>query len=143
MTSTPVPLAEQPTADAATQWLRIYVNDDGQWPERDHPRRAMLRVILGTLQQHERLQADLAATTEAFKRVVAEKDRDLAGVCELHAKALRERDEALQQHERAMAVVDAARKAVRQIRVHGETCHELTDALAALDGAANTEGDAG
>jgi hypothetical protein len=39
----------------------------------------------------------------------------------------------LEQHKLALAVVEAARQAVLQIRVHGTTYHRLTDALAAFD----------
>ena len=42
---------------------------------------------------------------------------------------------ALEQHKLALAVavVEAARQAVLQIRVHGTTYHRLTDAIAAFD----------
>jgi hypothetical protein len=39
----------------------------------------------------------------------------------------------LVQHKLALAVVEAARQAVLQIRVHGTTYHRLTDAIAAFD----------
>lgn len=40
-----VSAARVSTADARS-WLRIFVNDDAHWPERDHPRRKMLRAVL-------------------------------------------------------------------------------------------------
>jgi carbonic anhydrase len=49
------------------------------------------------------------------------------------AKSLHDALATLEQHKLALAVVEAARQAVLQIRVHGTTYHRLTDAIAAFD----------